>query len=77
MPIPEFLKRENRLPVDEISREFDKTLEEYERMFGDRISNEPSDLSLEQWNEIMKLCIKEGKTYEELTGDVLKDDEWM
>lgn len=74
MSIPDFLKRENRPPIDKAGEEFDRTLEEYEKLFGEEISNEPSSMSLEQWTEIMKLCIKEKKTYEELTGDVLEKD---
>lgn len=74
MSIPYFLKRENRPSISNAEEEFDKTLVEYEELFGDGISNEPSGLSLEQWTEIMKICIKEKKTYEELTGDVLEEN---
>ena len=73
MSIPDFLKRENRQPIDKMVEEFDRVSKEYEELFGDRIANEPSSMSLGQWIKLMKICIKEKKTYEELTGDVLEE----
>lgn len=77
MPIPDFLKRENMGTVDSVSKEFDRVLKEYEILFGTEITTEMSLLSIEEWIEILRICIKEKKTYEELTGDVLEEDVWL
>ena len=74
MQIPDFLKRENVQPVDKVSEEFDNTLEEYKRVFDEEVGIEMSSYSLEQWIDILKQCIKENKTYEELTGDIPEED---
>ena len=61
MSIPDFLKRENKPPIDKIGEKFDRVLEEYEEIFGGTIPNEPSGLSLEEWIKIMRLCIRKKK----------------
>ena len=74
MPIPDFLKRENVAPIDKVSEEFDNILKEYKRVFDKEIGIEMSSYSLGQWIDILKHCIKENKTYEELTGDIPEED---
>ena len=73
MQIPDFLKRENAPMVDDVYEEFDRVLKEYEKVFGSSVTTECHYLSWKEWTELLRICIKENKTYEELTGDILED----
>lgn len=73
MPLPDFLKRENREPVDPIIAEFLKVREAYENFFKEKVMIEPYSRSMEEWIELLNACLKEKKTYLELTGEQIED----
>ena len=74
MELPDFLKRENRKPIDEETKEFWDMLNEYKKFFGEGVTTEMSSFSVKQWIEILKQCIEKKQIYEKLTGDVLEED---
>lgn len=61
MELPDFLKRENRKPIDEETKEFWDMLNEYKKIFGEGVTTEMSSFSVKQWIEILKQCIEKNK----------------
>ena len=53
MSIPDFLRRENSKPEDEICKKHRELTKKYEEVFGDVPGNEASWKTLEEWIEMM------------------------
>lgn len=63
--IPDFLKLEN-IPI--VTDNMKEVIEEYEKHFGEGISNETMTFSREELIKMLKKCIKKNKTIEQLYG---------
>ncbi len=72
--MPEFLKKDySKIEVPEVCR----LVEEYEEKFDDEICTEGLIMDEEELIAALKICLKESKTFEEVTGigDVDDDDD--
>lgn len=65
--IPEFLRRKPDEKRKELSR-FVKLLDIYEGKFNCAPPTEPSLFTEDEWCTILEECIRENKTFQELTG---------
>ena len=63
-------KETDRLQIKKIG----ELNERYKIRFGKYFDTESLGSSLDDLIAMMEYCIKEGKTYEELTGDYYEDD---
>ena len=75
MALPDFLKKENREPIDEVTEEFLNVLAKYEKQFDVEVMTEPSSRTMEEWIELLNICIEKNQTYLELTGEEIHADE--
>ena len=75
MPIPEFLKRENRKPLSSENIEMMRLCEKYKEQFGDYPTTEPSPYSTAEWIDILSECIGKNITvFELLPGELESPD---
>lgn len=74
--VPEFLKRgwDKKYEHSPEDLEFIKWIDAYEEKFGDGPPTEPSSLTKKEWCAILKECIAEGQTVEELLGIEYEED---
>lgn len=70
--IPVFLRKEN---IVKEKNELTIVLERYKKQFGKRISLDWLSLSDEEWVEVLKECISQNKSYEELFGKTEYDED--
>lgn len=71
--VPTFLRKDFK--PDDIELIITDLLDKYAEHFGEKIICDPGTVfSEDEWIKILKTCIKENKTFEEITGI---DDSYM
>lgn len=75
MGIPDFLKKRDVQPS-----ELFILIKKYEEMYGNTWATEGYDIDAQELTEILKECVKEHKTFSEVTGidltDIPDDELW-
>lgn len=75
MPVPEFLKRENRKSLSSKDIEMMRLSEKYKEQFGDYPTTEPSPYSTTEWIDILSECIEKNiNVFELLPGELESSD---
>lgn len=65
--IPEFLKREN---VIQNENELTSTLRAYKAQFNECISLDWLSISEEEWVKVLKECMRQNKSFQEVFGKI-------
>lgn len=69
--MPEFLRRDNITGENELKR----LLDEYIKRFGSGIDTEPIQMSDEEMIDLLKYCISQNVSYEDIFGKTEYDDD--
>lgn len=76
--LPELLKKDySNVEIPEIRRLVDRLLDEYEEKFNEQISTEELIMKDEELAAVLKKCLKENKTFSEVTGIYFDDDDYI
>ena len=70
--IPDFILKGDSIEVDPEVEKFGQLVREYRKKIGDELITEPSTWSFKEWIEILEECLRTGKTYWEVTGEVYR-----
>ncbi len=64
--IPNFLKPENIKPLTPIQKKLDELTQKYIEHFGSDFTTEPAPYSIEDWVEILTICLNDNILVEDL-----------